>query len=105
MHLASLAYRAASAALFATVAVLSGGCGHAASQQECEEIVDKIVELELRGQYVNDPATLEQRKKTAREAKAKELLPKCMGRKITAEAMVCIRGAKSYDEIDNRCLR
>jgi hypothetical protein len=92
-------------AIFLSFAALSGACGHPATQQECEEILDKVVELELKGQYVNDPATLEQRKKTAREAKAKELLPRCTGRKITAEAMACIRQARSYDEIDNRCLR
>lgn len=86
-------------------AALLGACGHPATPQECEEILDKIVELELKGQYVNDPATLEQRKKSAREAKAKDLLPRCTGRKITAEAMTCIRQARSYDEIDNRCLR
>jgi hypothetical protein len=88
-----------------SLAALAGACGHPATQQECEEILDKVVELELKGQYVNDPATLEQRKKSAREAKAKDLLPRCTGRKITAEAMTCIRQARSYDEIDNRCLR
>lgn len=88
-----------------SVAIFASGCGHPATQQECEEILDKVVELELKGQNVNDPATLEQRKKSTREAKAKDLLPKCTGRKITAEAMTCIRQARSYDEIENRCLR
>jgi hypothetical protein len=92
-------------AFLLSLAALSGACGHPATQQECEEILDKVVELELKGQYVNDPATLEQRKKTAREAKAKDLLPRCTGRKITTQAMACIRQARSYDEIDNRCLR
>ncbi|MCU0654518.1 MAG: hypothetical protein MUF64_04265 [Polyangiaceae bacterium] len=87
------------------LAVTSLACGHPATQQECEEILDKVVELELKGQFINDPAILEQRKKTAREAKAKDLLPRCTGRKITEAAMACIRQAQSYDDIDNRCLR
>lgn len=105
MLFAPTSLRALARALPAVAIVLLGACGHAATPQECEEILDKVVELELRGQYVNDPATLEQRKKAAREAKAKDLLPKCTGRKITNEAMACIRGAQSYDDIDNRCLR
>ncbi len=93
-------------ALVACAALIAlGGCGHPATEPECQEILDKVVELELRGQNVNDPATLELRKKTTREARSKELLPGCVGRKITDQAMACIRGATSYDEIDNRCLR
>ena len=103
MNPAPRAYRSILA--LALPCALLAACGHPATPQECEEILDKVVELELRGQYVNDPATLEQRKKSAREAKAKDLLPQCTGRKITNEAMACIRQARSYDEIDNRCLR
>lgn len=91
--------------LLALAIPLIHGCGHPATQQECEEILDKVVELELRGQHVEDPATLEQRKKITREVKAPDLLPQCVGRKITAQAMTCIRQAHSYDEIDNHCLR
>lgn len=105
MHRLHLTIRALPLALAASAALFFGGCGHAATSQECEEIIDKIVELELRGQYVNDPATLEQRKKAAREARSKDLLPRCTGRKITNEAMACIRRATSYDQIDNQCLR
>ena len=87
------------------ISITLGGCGHPATERECQEILDKVVELELRGQNVNDPATLELRKKTTREARSKDLLPSCTGRKITDQAMACIRSASSYDEIDNRCLR
>ncbi|MDW8248192.1 MAG: hypothetical protein RMJ98_02665 [Myxococcales bacterium] len=87
------------------LAVVGGACGHPATQQECEEILDKVVELELMEQYVNDPSTREQRKKITREVKGKDLLPRCIGRKITTQAMVCIRQAQSYDEINNYCLR
>ena len=100
----SASFRAHLGALAALVS-LASGCGHPATEQECQEILDKVVELELRGQNVTDPATLAQRKATTREARGKDLLPGCTGRKITDQAMACIRGATSYDEIDNRCLR
>ena len=90
---------------FAALVGLASGCGHPATERECQEILDKVVELELRGQNVSDPATLAQRKATAREARSKDLLGGCTGRKITDQAMACIRNARTYDEIDNRCLR
>jgi hypothetical protein len=86
-------------------AVQLGGCGHPATSSECEQIVDKIVELELKAQNVKDAQAIEQRKTETRAARGKELLAQCQGRKVTDAAMRCVRGAQSYDEIDNVCLR
>lgn len=85
--------------------VLLGGCGHPATSSECEQIVDKIVELELKAQNIKDAQAIEQRKTETRAARGKELLAQCQGRKVTDAAMRCVRGAQSYDEIDNVCLR
>ncbi len=91
--------------LFGLSSWLLGGCGHPATPSECEEIVDKIVELELQAQNIKDAKTIEQRKTETRAARGKELTAQCQGRKVTDAAMRCVRGAKSYDEIDNVCLR
>lgn len=81
------------------------GCGHPATQRDCEEVLDKIIELKLREQNVQDPVILEKRKAETREARAKELMPQCLGRKITEEAMRCVRAAKTREEITSVCLR
>jgi hypothetical protein len=85
--------------------VLSSGCGHPASREECEQILDKIVELELQEQKVTDPAVVEQRKADTRKAKGEAVVQQCVGRRITSGALVCVRSATSYDEINNKCLR
>jgi hypothetical protein len=85
--------------------LLAGGCGHPATSAECEQIVDKVVELELRAQNIKDAQAIEQRKNETRAARGKELIAQCQGKKVTDAAMRCVRGAQSYDEIDNVCLR
>jgi hypothetical protein len=81
------------------------GCGHPATREECDLILDKIVELELRGQNVTDPAVIAQRKDDTRKAKGEELMQKCLGRKVTDARMACVKNAISYDQIENQCLR
>lgn len=85
--------------------VALAGCGHPATKEECDLILDKIVELELRGQNVTDPAVIAQRKDDTRKAKGEELMQKCLGRKVTDARMACVKNAVSYDQIENQCLR
>jgi hypothetical protein len=85
--------------------VALGGCGHPATKADCDLILDKIVELELRGQNVTDPAVIAQRKDDTRKAKGEELMQKCLGRKVTDARMTCVQNAVSYDQIENQCLR
>ena len=93
------------ATLAATATVMLGGCGHPATREECDQIIDKVVELELRGQNINDPAVVAQRKVDTRNKLGAELLKKCEGRKMTNSTMACVKAATSYDDIENRCFR
>ena len=81
------------------------GCGHPATREECEQILDKVVELELSTQNVKDPVTIAERKDKVRKERGEALLPKCVGKKITDAAMACVRGATTYDQINDVCLR
>lgn len=81
------------------------GCGHPASRAECEQILDKVVELELAAQNVKDAATIETRKQETRKRLGEDLMGKCVGKKVTDAAMACVRSAKTYEEIENVCLR
>ena len=91
--------------LAALFAALVAGCGHAATEQECQEIVDKVVELESKEQGVTDPAAVAKRKEETRKSIGEQMMPRCVGKKIRDSAMACVRNAKSFDEIDNVCLR
>ena len=84
--------------LFAT------GCRRA-TEQDCERIIDRIVELELKDQGIKDPQLIEQRKSETRKKKREELLAGCVGKRISESALACIDKAQTADEITEKCLR
>ena len=91
-------------ALVCLVAVAASGCGHPASQQECEEIFRRSAELELLAQNIVDPKIVEDKIAEAKAVRGRELLDECVGKRITDEAMSCVRGAKTAEELD-ACLQ
>ena len=90
-------------AIAGSVAALTG-CRHA-TEQDCERILDRIVELELQEQGVTDPALVAKRKEETRAAKRDELIKACVGKRISERALACISEAKRADEITEKCLR
>jgi hypothetical protein len=78
-------------------------CGHPASRDECEEIFQRSAEIELRAQNVNDPNTIAERIKEARAARGDDLMNQCVGKRITNEAVACVRKASTSEQVD-RCL-
>lgn len=80
------------------------GCGHRATIKECEEIVERVARLELERAKVS-PAMLESELKIAKESFQKDMGRRCVGRRVTDEAMSCVRSAKSSQEIEEVCFR
>lgn len=91
------------------LAIVAGaGCGHPATEAECQSILDRIVELELTAQRVTDPAEIAKRRKESLGVGAGEkssLLQGCLGKHITDGALACVRTAQSSAEITDRCLQ
>lgn len=88
---------------FASALVLSA-CGRPATISDCEEIVARIAELELRAAPASDPSSIAKEvadTKQAFQAKAKQ---ECVGKRITDRALKCVRNAKTADEIVRECL-
>jgi hypothetical protein len=81
-------------------AALLVGCGHPATEQECEEIFARSAAIELKDQNVVDPAEIKRRTDAAREARGKELLAKCVGKRITDDAMACVRKAETAEALE-----
>lgn len=84
--------------------VASAGCRRA-TEADCEKIVDRIVELQLREQGVTDPDVIARRKDETKAKKRQELLGGCVGRRISNSSLECIQGAKTSAEIIDVCLR
>jgi hypothetical protein len=90
--------------LFLGMLLALGGCGHRATVQECEEIVERVARLELESAKVG-PAMLASELKIAKESFRKDMGRRCVGRRVTEEAMSCVRSAKSSQEIEDVCFR
>ena len=82
----------------------AGACGHRAPEKECQEIVERVARLELERAKVG-PATMASELKLAKESFQKDIGRRCVGRRITDEAMTCVRGAKTSQEIEDVCFR
>lgn len=86
------------------VALLSlAGCGHKASVEECNEIVERIARLELEKRLPNDPAGVEQQVEEMKQELRETTMKDCVGKRITARAMQCVRDAKTSKEIVETC--
>ncbi|WP_437286131.1 hypothetical protein [Sorangium sp. So ce406] len=81
---------------------LAAGCGHPAGREECEAIFKRSAEIELRTQNIVDPKIVEERIAAVRDAR-KDLIDRCVGRRITDAAMACVRQATTPEQVD-RCL-
>ncbi|MEO5731584.1 MAG: hypothetical protein ABI134_20460 [Byssovorax sp.] len=77
------------------------GCGHPATQEECDQLLAKSAEIELRGQNVSDPRMIAERTAAARAtAKGVEFSGRCLGKRITAGALECVRKATTAEQFD-----
>ena len=97
--------RACRAALLGACLAVSG-CGHPASEKECQEIADRVTELELSNSPVGrDPDTAKEQLERTRSWVKESQLKSCVGRRITDAAMQCVRAAKKAQDITDHCFR
>lgn len=88
------------------VGALVLGCGHPATEKECQEIADRVAELELKNSPVGrDPETAKEQLERTRSWVKESQLKSCVGRRITDQAMSCVRAAKKAEEITDHCFR
>jgi hypothetical protein len=80
------------------------GCGHPATVEECEEIVETIVRLELKEVDAGNEAVADEVRQ-AKDAMRNDMMKRCVGRRITDSAMKCVRESKSAAHIENECFR
>ncbi len=96
---------------FCSLALLGGafvlaGCGHPATEQECQEIADRVTKLELSSSVVGrDPDTAKEQLERTRSWVKESQLKSCVGRRITDAAMQCVRTATKAQDITDRCFR
>jgi hypothetical protein len=89
--------------LFVVALLVLAGCGRKATRDDCDVIVDRNVEVQLRAQGTLDPATIAKRKDEMR-SDMKDRIDQCVGKRVTDAMMTCVKGAETADQID-KCLR
>ena len=96
--------RAVAAFFLCAAALTVAGCGHPASVEECNVIIEKTTELELHAQNVKDPAIIAERVAAVKTARGDELRKRCVGKRITDRAVACVQRAQTPKEVD-ACLQ
>lgn len=77
------------------------GCGRRATVEDCEQIVKRIVELELQSVVPEHELTSEvvEAQKTFKD----RALTECVGRRITDKSLTCVATAKNTTTIIDDC--
>jgi hypothetical protein len=89
--------------VFILWAAILGGCGRKATREDCETVVDRNVELQLKALGVTDPALVAKRREDMR-ASMRDDIDKCVGKRVTDAMMTCVKTAETAEKID-KCLR
>jgi hypothetical protein len=79
-------------------------CGRPATQAECDEIVGRIAELEIKEAASAAPAEVEKQVVETKQAFQAKSRRECVGRRINSKAIGCVRTAKTAEEIVRVCL-
>lgn len=90
--------------LLAAVALVAlEGCGRPATESDCQLIIDRNVEVQMREMKLVDPALIAKKQEELR-AIMKSELKDCVGRRVTDGMMRCVREAPTPDAI-TKCIR
>ncbi|WP_394823736.1 hypothetical protein [Pendulispora albinea] len=79
-------------------------CTREATEADCQLIIDRNVELQMKAMNNPDPAAIQKKQEEVRREMKDELRGECLGRRVTQKMMDCVRTAKTTDEI-NQCVR
>jgi hypothetical protein len=93
-------------AVMAAAAILGGsviGCGRRATELDCQLIVNKSVELQLRENSQTSAEAIEKREEQVR-AELQDEIKSCEGRRVTEKTLTCVQAASTTQELD-KCLR
>ncbi len=78
------------------------GCGRPATVEDCNKVVEKNVEVQLKKGNITDPGDVD-REKVRVKASLADKIAQCPGRRITDGMMKCVDQAGTSEEID-KCL-
>jgi hypothetical protein len=90
--------------LLCLLTIVVGCHSRRATPADCEHILDRIVDLELRERGFHDPALLERKRVELHRALTSELA-QCQGRRLSDHVLDCVASATTTEDITHGCLR
>jgi hypothetical protein len=78
-------------------------CGRRATPGDCQFIVDRSVELQMKELNLSDAAAIAERERQVR-TELDDDIKSCESRRVTEKTMACVRAASSTHELEG-CLR
>ena len=90
--------------LLAFVITGSSGCHqHRATTEDCNTVLDRLVEIELDVFGYRDPV-LHARWRDELERRFSADVDRCRGRKVRDDFRSCLKKAKTSEQVEHRCL-
>jgi hypothetical protein len=86
-----------------SASLAASGCGHPATEAECEEIVERVARLELEKRNPGNPQAVQDEIEETKKSVRGSMLKECVGRRITQKAMQCVRNAQTGKQVVEDC--
>ncbi len=83
--------------------VLSLSCGKPATAEDCERIVTRITELELKEANISEPGNVAQQIEETKQRFSETAQRDCIGRRISKRSLDCVESATSAKQIVEEC--
>lgn len=81
-------------------------CGRPATEEECEQILERTARLELRERMGEaDAKLLDAEVNATKQAMRESMMNNCVGKRITERALTCVRDAETTKELTEGCFR
>ena len=85
------------------VAAVCAACGRKATEGDCQLIVDRSVELQMKEMEKSEREAIEKRQQQLRKELEGEMKD-CVGRRVTEKMMACVRAAQSSADLE-KCVK
>jgi hypothetical protein len=81
-------------------ALFGVGCGRPATESDCNKVVEKNVQVQMKKMNITDPAAVTKEQDRIR-ASLQPQIKQCVGRRVTDSIMRCVDRAETPDELDH----
>lgn len=86
--------------------VALAACGRPATEQECEQILERTARLELQERLSGADARLvETEVEATKQALRESMMSNCVGKRITDSALSCVQKAETAKQLAEDCFR